>query len=169
MIQLVHQFDRPGVLAAAAPQSCGGCSCCCCCCCAVSTLAASVITARSVGRLHVQRGAPPAGAVPAGAPGEPTARPVGGQGPPPADGPSYVGAKLFAFLLLPACLALGLSVTSRGELGAGIALALGAWAAGLAWLVRDRGLPLATAAAVFAVGIGAFIGEGFLWAVAILR
>ena len=56
MIRLVHQFDDPRTRpSAAAPKSGGGeAGCCggpCCCCCCIGTIiAASLLTARSMGR-----------------------------------------------------------------------------------------------------------------------
>lgn len=148
MIQLVHQFDRPGALAAAAPQSCGGCSCCSCCCCIVTTIAASVITARSLGRPFAARPpSPAASAAPEPAPG--------------ADRPG-VAAKVFAALLLPASVALGVAcVWADAEVAPFVAA--GTWAVGLAVLVATRRLRLWTALAILVLGLAAFAAEFVIW------
>ncbi len=160
MIQLVTQFDRPGVLPGAAPQSCGACCCCCCCCCVVSTLAASVVTARSVGRPFVPDAgehrvaeAPQPGATVGAAAGAPRAN-RGAQ--------ATTRHKIFAALLMPASAVLGVYAVYVMQLpGAGL-LGPGAWLLGLAWLSR-RGLPRSTAVAVFVLGLLGFVAEAIIY------
>ncbi len=156
MIQLVTQFDRPGILPGAAPQSCGACCCCCCCCCVVSTLAASVVTARSVGRPFVRPdpgryrlAEPPRPAAAADVPG------------PDRGEQATTNHKIFAALLMPASVALGVLAVYWTELPFAGLLAPGAWLLGLVWL-SGRGLARGTAAAVFVLGLVGFVAEALI-------
>jgi hypothetical protein len=157
LIRLIHQFDDPRTRPLAASPKSEMCSCCCCCS-VVTILGAGVLTARSVGR----------------APLPPT---YGPRATPEPDGPyreamkdalvtarphtSRTGARVFGFFLLPLAILLG-GLVATLEPATGICVGVGAYIAGLWYLVAKAALPGWVCFLVLLVPLVA-AGEAAVW------
>jgi hypothetical protein len=136
VIRLIHQFDDHRTRPLAASPKSEMCSCCCCCS-VVTVLGASVLTARSVGTESLP---PTYGPRAKSAPDGPyreamkeahlTAQPH----------TRRIGARVFGFFLLPLALTLGGGVGAIDP-ASGFCVAVGAYVAGLWYLVAKAALP----------------------------
>jgi hypothetical protein len=160
MLRLTHQFDPPdATLAVASPKS-ENCSCCCCCCVA-TTLATSLLTARSLrsqrmlepsdGQLQQRDTREPF------IPGRPMRAALG------------LGWKVLACFFLPACIGLGLLLAAFEHPGAAVLVSAILWLGGL-WLLVSRGnLSGKRVALLILLLIAGSVVEGFMWASFVLH